>query len=98
MIPSETKAFDLAPLLAEALREGQSVRFRAEGQSMRPFIHAGDIAVVAPAPPVAAPVAADTTLAVTCTAALIASSARIEQWIFTGGKANSSAISVFLIA
>ncbi len=54
MIPSETKAFDLAPLLAEALREGQSVRFRAEGQSMRPFIHAGDGVVVAPAPPTAA--------------------------------------------
>jgi len=28
---------------------------------------------------------------------LIASSARIEQWIFTGGNANSSAICVFLI-
>jgi nitrogen fixation NifU-like protein len=28
----------------------------------------------------------------------MASSAKIEQWIFTGGKANSSAISVFLIA
>ncbi len=54
MIPYETKACDLAPLLAEALRSGQSVRFRAEGQSMQPFIRAGDIAVVAPAPPVAA--------------------------------------------
>ena len=31
------------------------------------------------------------------TAALIASSARIEQWIFTGGSASSSAICVFLI-
>src|SRR6266566_4608185 len=30
-------------------------------------------------------------------AALIASSARIEQWIFTGGSASSSAIWVFLI-
>jgi hypothetical protein len=28
---------------------------------------------------------------------LIASSARIEQWIFTGGRASSSAICVFLI-
>ena len=54
MIPSETKACDLAPLLAEALREGQSVRFRAEGQSMQPFIRAGDLVVVAPAPPTAA--------------------------------------------
>ena len=54
MIPCETKACDLAPLLAEALRSGQSVRFRAEGQSMRPFIRAGDLVVVAPAPPTAA--------------------------------------------
>ena len=54
MIPCETKACDLAPLLADALRGGQAVRFRAEGRSMRPFIQAGDIAVVAPAPPVAA--------------------------------------------
>ena len=30
-------------------------------------------------------------------AALIASSARIEQWIFTGGSASSSAIWVFLM-
>jgi arginine exporter protein ArgO len=29
---------------------------------------------------------------------LIASSARIEQWIFTGGSASSSAIWVFLMA
>jgi hypothetical protein len=28
---------------------------------------------------------------------LIASSARIEQWIFTGGSASSSAMAVFLI-
>jgi hypothetical protein len=28
---------------------------------------------------------------------LIASSARIEQWIFTGGSASSEAICVFLI-
>jgi hypothetical protein len=28
---------------------------------------------------------------------LIASSARIEQWIFTGGSASSSAMCVFLI-
>ena len=41
-------------MLAEALRGGLAVRFRAEGRSMRPFIQAGDIAVVAPAPPVAA--------------------------------------------
>src|SRR5262249_2943537 len=31
-------------------------------------------------------------------AALIASSARTEQWIFTGGRLNSLTISVFLIA
>ena len=30
-------------------------------------------------------------------AALIASSAKIEQWILTGGKANSSAILEFVI-
>src|SRR5947208_7392916 len=32
------------------------------------------------------------------TAALIASSARTEQWIFTGGRLSSLTISVFLIA
>ena len=56
MIPYETKACDLAPLLAEALRSGQSVRFRAEGQSMQPFIRAGDLVVVAPTPPAENPV------------------------------------------
>jgi len=35
---------------------------------------------------------------ISATAALIASSANTEQWIFTGGKANSSAIAEFLIA
>ena len=46
MIPCDTKACDLAPLLADALRGGQAVRFRAEGRSMRPFIQAGDIVKV----------------------------------------------------
>jgi len=32
------------------------------------------------------------------TAALIASSARMDQWIFTGGSASSSEMSEFLIA
>lgn len=44
----EAQDLDIAPLLAEELRRGRSVRFRAEGKSMEPFLYAGDSVVVDP--------------------------------------------------
>jgi len=56
----ETIDRNIAPLLIEALRLGRSVRFRAEGRSMEPFLYAGDTVVVdpiknAPCPPALRP-------------------------------------------
>ena len=38
-------------LSAQVLREGSTLRFRAHGQSMRPFLHDGDVLTIVPVPP-----------------------------------------------
>lgn len=38
-------------LSAQVLRNGSTLRFRARGQSMRPFLHDGDVLTIVPVPP-----------------------------------------------
>ena len=59
------------------------IEYRVEPQNLRPFVFS--------------PLAAWRSFQ-SLTAALIASSASTEQWIFTGGRLSSSTICVFLIA
>ena len=46
----ECPGMDLIPLSAEVLGQGCALRFRAHGQSMRPFIRDGQAVEIAPVP------------------------------------------------